>query len=187
MKEQRDSALFCMPFLLIPNSIFHCSWSEIFLLNFRYATFFFLMSKKMCVLSLNKQEEMCVLLMEWNFPSQLQEDLYFLFFEISLTASLILKDWIVITLFCTCCFIGGYGVQDLCKWFNFFHIHYRVKFSDHALCFIQFLRVVSFQAPTVQCPIEKNRTGCFWFSISRDKNFPSIHLPGQKKRCVSIK
>ena len=176
-----------MPFLLIPNSIFHCSWSEIFLLNFRYATFFFLMSKKMCVLSLNKQEEMCVLLMEWNFPSQLQEDLYFLFFEISLTASLILKDWIVITLFCTCCFIGGYGVQDLCKWFNFFHIHYRVKFSDHALCFIQFLRVVSFQAPTVQCPIEKNRTGCFWFSISRDKNFPSIHLPGQKKRCVSIK
>ena len=104
------------------------------------------------------------------------------FFEISLTASLILKDWIVISLFCTCCFIGGYGVQDLFKWFNFFHIHYRVKFSDHALCFIQFLRVVSFQAPTVQCPIEKNRTGCFWFSISRDKNFPSINLPGQKKK-----
>ena len=119
--------------------------------------------------------------------STLGRFILFFFFEISLTAALILKDWIVITLFCTCCFIGGYGVQDLCKWFNFFHIHYRVKFSDHALCFIQFLRVVSFQAPTVQCPIEKNRTGCFWFSISRDKNFPSIHLPGQKKRCVSIK
>ena len=65
------------------------------------------------------------------------------------------------------CFIGGYGVQDLCKWFNLFHIHYRVKFSDHALCFIQFLRVVSFQAPTVKCPIEKNGTRCFWFSTSR--------------------
>ena len=129
MKE-RGSALFCMPFLLIPNSIFHCSWSEIFLLNFRKIYTFF-------------------------------------FFEISLTAALILKDWIVITLFCTCCFIGGYGVQDLCKWFNFFHIHYRVKFSDHALCFIQFLRVVSFQAPTVKCPIEKNGTRCFWFPTSR--------------------
>nr|POE52775.1 hypothetical protein CFP56_60461 [Quercus suber] len=34
MKEQRDSSLFCMCFLLIPNSIFHCSWSEVFPLSF---------------------------------------------------------------------------------------------------------------------------------------------------------